>query len=373
MILNEHVNRKIIPVAGGKGGVGKSVLSVNLALSLAKSGKRTVLVDLDLGGSNVHTLLGEKNTHPGIGNFVSDKSLTIPSLVCETEYENFAYVPGDVLAYGLGDLTKNVRKRLSDGLLDLDADYVIVDLGSGSNFTIVDFFLISNSGLVVTTPQHTSVLNAYSFLKNMVFRFLLRAFASDAKISSYLKRVVKEKKPGSAGRVIDILDGIEKINPSAREKAEAFLDVLQPKLILNKGKSLDDISIARGLHDLVARNLSVELECLGTVLDDPLVGGSVDKQAPFVMAHPESVSGQSVDRMALKIIQSNHFPHMPLELDYYADTFELAQIEMENDLSTTKPPNEEGDYEVDQLLELLKMQQERIQELQGTVRMLSMN
>ncbi|MCK5736715.1 MAG: P-loop NTPase, partial [Spirochaetaceae bacterium] len=77
MILNENVERKIIPIAGGKGGVGKSVIAVNLALSMSMFGKKTVLVDLDLGGSNLHTMLGLRNSNPGMGNFVSGRKFSV--------------------------------------------------------------------------------------------------------------------------------------------------------------------------------------------------------------------------------------------------------------------------------------------------------
>jgi len=376
MILNENVDRKVIPVAGGKGGVGKSVLAANIALSMAMSGKSTVIVDLDLGGSNLHTLLGMKNTLPGIGNFASGRSYRVNDLICPTEWDNLDFIPGDALVYGLGELSKSLKNRIVAGLLEIDADYIIVDLGGGANFTVIDFFLISNSGLVVTTPQNTSIMSAYAFMKNMVFRFLQRAFASRKEVAAYLKKVLKERRPEERRTVRDILDDLSRIDPDAGEKAEVFLEVLQPKLILNKINALGDVAIAQGLRDLCRRNLSINLECMGTVMTDDLVDRSIDRQNPFILEDPESVLSEEVHRMAQKIIQSRHFPEMPLELDYYADSFELAQIETENDLAALQEvESEESDdrYDVDKLLELIRLQQNRIEELQGTLRILSMN
>ena len=374
MVLNENVDRKIIPIAGGKGGVGKSVLAVNLALCTAIAGKKTVLVDLDLGGSNIHTLLGLKNVNPGIGNLVSGHKASVAELVVATPWDNLFYVPGDVLVYGLGEINKTAKSRITKELLDIDADYIFIDLGGGSNFTVVDFFLISNSGLLVTTPQSTSVMNAYSFLKNYVYRFLQRAFAADKTISAYLKKILKEQQPGSGFTVADTVAEIRKISSDAGDKAETFLEVLQPKLILNKVKGLGDIAMGEGLRDLSLRNLSINLECLGTVMNNPLVDESVDKQVPFVLEDPENVISEEIFRISQKIVQSSQYPYMPLELDYYSDTFELAHIETENDLaaldgSSGNPDSEQ--YDVDKLLELIRIQQTRIPELQGTLRMLS--
>ncbi len=377
MILNENIQRKIIPVAGGKGGVGKSVIAVNLALSMSMFGKKTVLVDLDLGGSNLHTLLGLRNSNPGMGNYVSARKYSINELLCPTDWDNLFFIPGDVLVYGIGELSKSVKARIVKGLLDIDADYIIVDLGGGTNFTVVDFFLISNSGLIVTTPQTTSIMNAYSFLKNYVFRFLQRAFASDKKISAYLKKVLKERHPGEQKTVSDMIEDISSINSDAGEKAEAFLEVLQPKLILNKMYGVEDVSLAEGLRDLCARNLSISIECLGTVMNDRIVNRSINQQRPFILDNEENIVTEEIHRISQKIIQSSNFPEMPLELDYYADSFELAHIEMENDLAalqgSTDTDQDSGEYEVDKLLELIRIQQSKIQELQGTLRILSMN
>jgi len=377
MILNENVERKIIPIAGGKGGVGKSVIAANMALSMAMFGKKTVLVDLDLGGSNLHTLIGLRNSNPGMGNLVSGRRSSVNELICPTEWENLFFIPGDVLVYGIGELTKSVKARIVKGLLDIDADYIVVDLGGGSNFTVVDFFLISNSGLIVTTPQTTSIMNAYSFMKNYVFRFLQRAFASDKKISSYLKKVLKERRPGEQKTVSSMIEDIGEIDSGAGEKAEAFLEVLQPKLILNKMFSVEDVSLAEGLRDLCSRNLSINIECLGTVMSDRIVDRSINLQRPFILDNEENIVTEEIHRISQKIIQSSNFPEMPLELDYYADSFELAHIEMENDLAALQGTSEEEQpsdaYEVDKLLELIRIQQSKIQELQGTLRILSMN
>ena len=376
MILNENVDRKIIPIAGGKGGVGKSVLAVNIALSMAMYGKKVVLIDLDLGGSNVHTLLGEKNNRPGIGNLVSASEYDIGDLLFPTRWENLLYVPGDVLVYGLGEIDKELKTKVVKNILDIDADYIIIDLGGGTNFTVVDFFLISNSGLIVTTPQHTAIMNAYSFIKNYVFRFLRRAFASDRNVSDYLKDTVKEKSPEHRKTVTQVLAEIGEKDTVAGEKAEAFLDVIKPKLLLNKVRSAADVALAEGLRDLCSRNLSISIECLGTIMNSDEVDESVEMQTPLIVDYPNGVVTAEIHRIAQKIIQSGQFPKMPLELDYYNDSFELAHIETANDMAAIQEESsrdqESDDYDVDQLLELIKIQQSRIQELQGTLRVLSM-
>ena len=339
--------------------------------------KKTILIDLDLGGSNIHTLLGIRNNNPGIGNYLSSRKCNISDLICETEWENLNFIPGDVLVYGMGELQKSAKSRIISDIMNIEADYILVDLGGGNNFTVIDFFLISNSGLIVTTPQTTSIMNAYSFLKNYVFRFLQRAFATNKKVSSYIKRILKERRPGNRMNVIEMVSAISRIDNAAGEKLESYLEVLQPRLILNKVNKLDEVAMGEGLRDLCEQNLAIKLECLGTVMTNPIVDLSVNIQRPFILDHPNEIIGQEIHRVSQKIIQSVSYPEMPLELDYYSDSFELAHIELENDL-TGQQNNPAGSsltnqHDIDRLLELIRMQQSKIRELQGTVSILSIN
>lgn len=377
MVLNENVDRKIIPVAGGKGGVGKSLIAVNLALSMAMNGKRVVIVDLDLGGSNIHTLLGEKNNKPGIGNFISGLKKKLGSLAAPTAWDNLSYIPGDGLVCGIGELTRPVKTRVIRGIQDIDADYIIIDLGGGTSFSVLDFFLISNSGLIVTTPQATSVMNAYLFLKNYVFQFLRRIFADNSKVSLYLKKTFKERLPKDRTPIPSIVKEIETLDPSIRGKAEAFIEVLQPKLVLNMISDPSEIAAAEGLRDLCRQNLMLSIECLGTVMSSPTAADSANRCKPLLDLYPNEIITSEIHRLSQKILQSTNFPEMPLELEYYPDSYALAQIEAENDVSLIQQeaeiPTDTDNYEVEKLLELIQAQQSRIQELQGTVRMLSMN
>ena len=367
MILNENSDKKIIPIAGGKGGVGKSVLSTNLSLLLAVNGKKTIVVDLDLGGSNLHTMLGIKNTNKGIGNFISDKSLTMEELVVPTDFDNLYLIPGDVLVYGLGEISFEEKKRIMKGLGELDADYILLDLGAGSSLNVIDFFLISNSGIVVTTPHMTSIMNAFGFLKNVAFRFLQRAFAENKVFTEYFDRAFLERNPGEQKSLIEMLNDLRKQEPEAVDKAELFLEILQPKIIMNMAEEASELSIAESLKDLTERSLSIHSECLGMLFMDKLVSDALKERVPFIMQYPESVTAEGMDRMAKKIILSKRFPEMPLELDYYKDSFELAHIEAENDQVSIERQAQPGGYspeEIENLLQLVEEQQKRIHELE---------
>ncbi len=374
MIINQNTKRKIIPIASGKGGVGKSLLTANLGIALAEQGKRTTVIDLDLGGSNLHTCLGLKNRNAGIGNFLSDPKVKFEDVIVRTPYDQLRFVPGDVLVTGMGDIQPAQKKRLTDAILSLDGDYVLIDLGAGSTFNVIDFFLISNSGFLVVTNQPTAILNAFGFLKNLVFRFLQRSFSDNKDVTKYFRSILKERDPGSTPTIADIMDGLGKIHPSSGRKARRLVSMLQPHVVMNMATAPDDLQIAESLKELVKKNLDVNLECMGLIFRDDGVNESLKNLEPHIINDRSSIAAREIERIALKMVHSERFPEMPLDLDYYRDTFELTQIEAENDYRELATPLQGSDaaLEMTELISMISAQKQQINELKSTVRMLTM-
>ena len=155
---NEEVGKKptIIPIAGGKGGVGKSFLSANLAIALAQAGRDTIAVDLDLGASSLFAFLGLANRFPGIGDFVRAKRGELSDLLVPTECPNLRFLPGDGRSPFMANIAHAQKKKILRGLKMLPAEYIILDLGSGSTYNTLDFFSLGQTGIMVTTPDHPS-------------------------------------------------------------------------------------------------------------------------------------------------------------------------------------------------------------------------
>lgn len=147
----QNTDRKPPPqvwaIGGGKGGAGKSVVSTILAFWLARMGKRTVLVDVDLGGANLHTLLGIKSPLKTLNDFITKKSEALEDICIDTEAQNLRLISGasDVLSLANPHFSQKVK--LINHFSRLDADYVMLDLGAGTSFNVLDFFLAANKKL----------------------------------------------------------------------------------------------------------------------------------------------------------------------------------------------------------------------------------
>ncbi|MFW5743986.1 MAG: P-loop NTPase [bacterium] len=379
MIINQEVRRKILPVASGKGGVGKSVLVANLGISLASFGQRTVLVDLDLGGSNLHTYLGMKNRNLGLGNFIADKTVSFNDIRVRSPYPNLDFIPGDVLVTGAANLTYGQKRSIISNIEKLDADYILLDLGSGSHFNTLDFFLMSNSGFLVTTPQAPAILNAYGFLKNAVFRLLQQTFSAHKGVTRFLSDVVKEKQPNATPSIVQILDGIEKISRKASTTAREEIAKLRPSIIVSMGDRPEDMEIVQSLRTLIEQRLAVTPICLGFLYFDYIVREAVSDTVPLALVGRDSLILREIDRVAQKIVHSERFPEMPLDLEEYEDSFGLATIEAEDDYSSINPhPHTHADEAPDEataeeFIRLISAQKQQIRELQGTIHALTMS
>jgi flagellar biosynthesis protein FlhG len=294
---------RLLPIASGKGGVGKSVIAANLGLALARSGRTVVLVDLDLGGSNLHTCLGVRNKHPGIGALVWKREKSLLELLVETDYDRLWLVPGDGLLPGTANMEWFAKKRILKDLGALPADYVILDLGAGSSYNVVDFFLSSSEGLVVIKPEITSVLNAYALLKTAAFRVLSRSFPDRSSGRAAVNEFAAVKNEGAG---ISFLDFARELNLRFSEgvgSASALerLSSLRPRAIMNMGRESGDADLGYRLRDIASKNLGIAVEFSGYLLEDAAVRESIAARRPLLDLDPLSPFSRGVAAVASRL------------------------------------------------------------------------
>ena len=166
---------RIYPIGSGKGGSGKSFINANLGTLLARQGKSVVLVDLDLGGSNLHTFFGLKNPKAGLNEFLKKTFKNLDQVVAPTIIPNLFMISSMDCSMEIANLFHTQKIKIIKAIQRLPYDYVLLDLGAGTNFNTLDFFLTSNEGLFVATPEPTSVENAFRFIKAANLRMIKQA------------------------------------------------------------------------------------------------------------------------------------------------------------------------------------------------------
>ena len=294
---------QIIPVASGKGGVGKSLLSANLAVALGQAGKKVVLADLDLGASNLHLVIGQQAPKAGIGTFLTGQS-KFEDIIFPTEYENVSFIAGDSEIPGLTSLKAAQKNDLIKNFIKCDADYLILDLGAGTHLTILDMFLLSPQGIVVTAPTVTATLNGYLFLKNSVFRMMYNTFKRGSAAYNYLEQLKSDSASLQRLYIPKMIEQLDKVDPESTGLFKARMAQFKPRLVLNMIDDPKDADRALKIKRSCAEYLGLNLEHLGVMYRDSMQDKALASRLPVIVYKPQSIISQAVYRIAEKILQS---------------------------------------------------------------------
>lgn len=296
---------QILPIASGKGGVGKSAISLNLAIALAQLGKKVILCDFDFGGANLHTMLGHKNNKPGLGHFINKIEDHLEPLIQKTAVENLGFIAGDCLIPGTANMDYFSKRKILKELNQLDADYVILDLGAGSAYNTLDFFLVTYKSILVTTPEITSILNAYSFLKSSAFRFFTQQFSARSEERKFIQEFTHTRLEGTELSFVRLIEEIYKNFPESSAKAINKLDLFRPQIILNKGRESNDIVMGQRLKSLVKNKLNMNIEFIGFIPHDDEISLSIARRTPLILSNPEGNFSRRIYPTAQRIIEND--------------------------------------------------------------------
>ncbi|MBQ3801682.1 MAG: P-loop NTPase [Treponema sp.] len=361
---------QIIPVASGKGGVGKSLLSANLAIALGQAGKKVVLADLDLGASNLHLVIGQTAAKKGIGTFLSGQG-TFKDLIEPTDYENVSFIAGDSEIPGLTSLKAGKKNELIREFSSIKADYLILDLGAGTHLTILDMFLLSPQGIVVTAPTVTAILNGYLFLKNVVFRMMYNTFKKGSPAYKYLEDMRGNSQAMQKVYIPKLIEELRKVDKPGAELFESRMRKFRPRLILNMIDDPKDADRAIKIRHSCRQFLGLDIEHLGVIYRDTMQDKALSSRLPVIIYKPHSVIAQAIYRIAEKIKQEESVSFdSAYDMTQVADqTFELASEEATDDFAAKMSYIEEltgsGALTTGELVELLKQQHYELTQLRN--------
>ncbi len=247
---------RTIVVTSGKGGVGKTNLTVNLALAFAKRGMKTLLFDADLGMANLDVLLGISPPHSLAD--VIDARMKLEEVIFPIS-ENLELVPGGSGISELANLPADRLEKLLASLSEIEgrSEILLIDTGAGISRQVMDFVMAAHEVIVVTTPEPTAITDAYGMIK-----------------------ALNAQNPGATVHLL--------VNQADTEQEAR--------------------SVSAKLTMIVERFLEIKLHFLGFVEKDVNVGRAVLQQRPFSVLYPYSVATRRVSILVGKLLVQSEEP-----------------------------------------------------------------
>jgi flagellar biosynthesis protein FlhG len=298
-----HTGPRVWAVGGGKGGVGKSVVTCNLAVTLAHGGARVALVDADLGGANLHTMVGVPSPKRNLADFIARRVSSLAEIMTPTPVDNLWLVSGAKALLETANPNYGQKTKILNHIARLDVDHVFLDLGAGTAFNVLDFFLAARKGILVVVPEATSVENAYFFIKAAYFRKLKRA-QPRARVKAAISEVMKTDARRSVRTPRDLMAQVMAVDAEAGAALMEEASTFSPSVIVNRVERSEQSRLGAEMGSACRDYFGIRLHCLGTLPADNLVRRSVDERRPIVDLFPQSAFASAVRSTAANFVDA---------------------------------------------------------------------
>jgi len=289
--------KQIWAIGGGKGGVGKTLVAANFAITLAKAGASVIVVDLDLGGANMHTCLGlEKLQAHTLTDLFSPAVKNLADLAIPTAIPNLQLISGAQDSVTVANLPHAQKQKLLQKLRQLPADYIILDLGAGTSFNTLDFFLAADVGILTVLPEPTSIENAYRFIKSAFYRKLKNIeYLLNAR--SYIDATMNRKNDLGIKTPADLINSLEEQYPEVGNNIRNAITKFTLKLVINQTRTENDSEIGFGIRNVCKKYFGMNIDYLGHLEYDSAVWQSIRRRRPLALEFPNSSLMPSIQRM----------------------------------------------------------------------------
>lgn len=292
----------VIAVGGGKGGIGKTLLTANLGICFAKNKWRVVLVDADLGGSNLHTCLGIDFPDVSLSDFVGRRIEKIEDVIVETGVEGLRLISGAQDFLGSANIKYTQKLRVLKQIFKIDTEVVLMDLGSGTSFNVLDFFLASDLGVVVMAPEPTSLENSYRFVKSAFYR-LLRHREKNAPFRKIIEEAMESHNEKGIRTPYDLIREVSKLDTEKGDVYRAWMQAFRPLLVINQVREEDDAELGQAVRAACRKYFGIDLDYLGHIDYSDDVWQSIRSRTLLMLEQPDSPFAESVWDIARGISQ----------------------------------------------------------------------
>ena len=302
--LSPQKQKKILGVVGPKGGVGKSTISANLAIALTELGAKVITVDLDLGAANLHAIFGLRDFRYTLDDFLLNKVKQLTNVVLDTDISDLKIICGGDIP-GIANLPYPKKVKLIRHLSKLDSDFVLLDLGAGASYNVVDFLIIAQRTLLVTTPDVPSLMNVYSFIKTAAYRRLAIYFRQKkcAELLDLLEKAKDVDNNPHLKTMEHFFRQASDINPIMAGHARKVMSAFEPFIVVNRIQTAADANAGDVIRKLMEQYLNIQSSVIMIIREDRAIKNAAAKMRPIMIESPGSFFSTDIRQIALTLCE----------------------------------------------------------------------
>ncbi len=298
---------QIWAVGGGKGGVGKSLVASNIAIALSKQGRKVLLVDADLGAANLHTFLGIDGGKGPLSSFLKNEISDLASLISKTPFPNLDLISGARDSLDVADVKNSQVARLREALKKVEYDMAVLDIGPGTSSNLLDMFLMSNQGVIVSTPEPTTIENNYRFLKCLFLRKIktIADSQSDGTLKELLQRIFSDKWSNRVKTVSDIMEELLRLDFDQGRMLREDLRNTSVSMLMNQARRGEDGDMGPAIQKACADYFGVDIGYLGSIGYEDSVCESVRTRRPLLVHFSSTAAARSIEACLERLLDKS--------------------------------------------------------------------
>lgn len=290
---------QIWAVGGGKGGTGKSLVSNGLGIRLAEKGCKVILVDADYGGPNQHTYCGIRNPAHSLANFF-DRRMPLEEIAIATHTEGLRLIPGNFNSANTDNFNAAQKQKLFRHIKQLQADHVILDLGAGTQYDVLDSFLLADVQVGVVAPDAMSIENFYLFLKNVHYRLLCNVLSWTG-LKERAKSAWRDRVEHGISTSRDWIAHLRTLSPEFSEALNREHAKLRPHIILNQVREYRQVEMGLAVESAVNKLFRIDATYAGHIRYDKDLWQQFGREMPAISHGSAYTLHQDLERVTRAI------------------------------------------------------------------------
>jgi len=291
---------EIWAIGGGKGGTGKTFITSNSAIQLAKKGRNVILVDMDIGAANLHSFFGMSRPAKSLTNFI-EMGTSLQDLVVKTKYDRISIITGDIDSIASDKIKFTQKLKLFRQIMKLNAQNVIIDLGAGSHYNTLDTFLIADKMIVVLVPEVISIENMYHFIKNSLFR-KLKQILKEYGFKEIAQHVWDRRQSYGISNIKELIDYLKDSFSYIGTILDHELANFKVHLVVNMVRDNQDILLGASIKSVMMKYLGVPIKYAGYIEHNDAVWKSVRERKPFMLNYLATGCAQEIETFVENVL-----------------------------------------------------------------------